>query len=67
MSFFKVLFTTDNAAFDSEDGPYEIARILHQIADQVEQYCTAPPIKHQSIVDINGNDIGRYVWLEEES
>jgi hypothetical protein len=53
---FELKFDTDNAAFDADNGNYEIARILRDIANNVEE-----GISHNvqySVRDINGNKIG---------
>lgn len=62
---FTVKFDTDNAAFEDEQGETEIARILRDIADRVEsgEYCG----KFQTIRDLNGNDVGRFVHRDEAS
>lgn len=52
---FKVKLETGNAAFDGDDKPVEIARILRQIAERVENGQKSGPIH-----DINGNRVGRY-------
>ena len=54
---FKIEFTTDNAAFSDGMAPDEIARILRQHADRIEQagcnFCDWP------VRDVNGNRIGK--------
>jgi hypothetical protein len=57
-----IRFTTDNAAFDGGDDDQcnstrnaEIARILREIADAIEECEEAGPV-----VDINGNTIGSW-------
>lgn len=60
----KIEFNTDGAAFDTEDdkatyGTYyerkECARILRKIADQLDDGG-----EWGSIMDINGNKVGRW-------
>jgi hypothetical protein len=54
MRKFRVEIDTFNAAF--EDGAHqEVARILREIADRVEQGSDGGPVR-----DINGNTVGRY-------
>jgi hypothetical protein len=62
VSHFEIVFSTDNAAFDDERA--EIARILHQIADDVPHQLlyTDEPVR---IRDINGNRVGFYVLKGE--
>lgn len=49
---FKLKFKTDNAAFD-EDGAAEVANILKEVADKIEQGYTAFTVN-----DSNGNKVG---------
>jgi len=51
----KIDFKTNNAAFDGDDKPVEIARILREIASRVVLGST-----EGTIHDINGNKIGKY-------
>lgn len=60
---FIVRLEADNAAFD-EDPRYEIARILRDIADRVENGCELN--LHQNARDINGNPVGTFVLRKEE-
>lgn len=53
---FKLTIDTDNAAFD--DGPDELARLLREVADEVE----APHGHTRSILDVNGNRVGSWKW-----
>lgn len=54
MSEFRVLFSTDNAAF--EDGrDFEIARILRKVADEIEASEWTGVAR-----DVNGNRVGDY-------
>lgn len=50
---FKVEFKTGNAAFEEDNGRYEIARILKVIADKL-----LDGENKGSIRDYNGNHIG---------
>lgn len=53
---FTLTMDCDNAAF-TEDGPaFEIARILHAVAERCEAGHTDAGV----LRDINGNDVGRY-------
>lgn len=54
MLTFTVKFTTDNAAFDGPDYSQEVARILRQAVDAIEQ---SSQVTGQCR-DINGNRIG---------
>lgn len=58
---FKMIFATDNAAFE-DDPVYEVARILRDTADKLEAGRDASHF--QTILDINGNDVGRYKLAE---
>jgi hypothetical protein len=58
---FRLTIRTDGAAFhDSADNSPsdELARLLRQIADRIEQSGT--PSHYLTIHDINGNDCGRF-------
>jgi len=52
---FELNFNTDNAAFSDGNKPYEIARILREIADKIEDGQTEGNIR-----DINGNTTGTF-------
>jgi hypothetical protein len=57
---FRLYITTDNAAFED---PGELPRILRKIASDIED---GRDIGHfQTILDANGNDVGRYALKEE--
>lgn len=60
MSEFQVTIRTDNAAFVDDDGPYEVARILRDIADQIEVSGRLSRFHTVSIRDINGDRVGGY-------
>lgn len=59
---FRLFVHTDNAAFG--DAPqWELARILRKVADRVE---AGEDISHYlTILDVNGNDVGRFALKEE--
>lgn len=62
---FTVNIHTENDAFEGDPSP-ELARILRKIADDVENY-QAKGMNYalfQTILDINGNDVGRYALLD---
>jgi len=50
---FKLTFKTQNAAFDA--GPPEIARILRQVAENIERDYSEGTVR-----DINGNTVGAF-------
>lgn len=54
---FKLKIKTDNAAFaeDGNDGKNEVARILREIADKLEDGCDVGFPR-----DINGNKVGEW-------
>lgn len=52
---FKLEIETGNAAFDDEGKAYEIARILRDLADKIENGAEAGSVR-----DINGNKVGSY-------
>jgi len=52
---FSLKFKTDNAAFQDGNKPYEIARILRELADKIEDGQTEGNIR-----DINGNTTGSF-------
>lgn len=58
MATFTLKFKCDNASFDLEPGA-EIARILRDIAEQVESERTIGEIAGRA-TDINGNGVGEY-------
>lgn len=59
MSKFELWINTDNAAFADGEKPFEVARILREIADKIDGN-GALPDSYKTIHDINGNDVGRY-------
>lgn len=59
MPTFTVNLDCSSAAFeDNTEG--EVARILREIADRVENRDAKFPGFYQTIHDINGNDVGRW-------
>lgn len=52
---FELNIETDNAAFEDEDGAFEVARILRLVASQLERGARSAPI-----LDVNGNRVGSY-------
>lgn len=52
---FKIEIDTGNAAFEDEGKGYEIARILRDIADKVENGAESGIAR-----DINGNKVGTF-------
>lgn len=65
--------STDNAAFhrdtgeewEHDPGP-ELARILRKIADKVEHEPLETYTMFQTILDVNGNDVGRYALKPDD-
>ncbi len=64
MKTFTLKFDCDNAAFEGDPTP-EIVRILRLTAQRIEM--KGAPTHFQTILDINGNDVGRYALKEERS
>lgn len=60
MATFRLFIDTDNDAFNPDPGP-ELARLLRKIADRIEDDV---PDHYRTILDINGNDVGRYAVKE---
>lgn len=61
MATFKLEVSMRGAALAEEDGPYELARLMHQVAAEVEAGATAGYMR-----DYNGNSVGNY-WTEEDA
>lgn len=57
MSAFNVMFSTDNAAFSDGNMCQEIARILKDLADKIEENGLIEDVV-QRIRDINGARVG---------
>ena len=57
---FKIEIETGNAAFEDDNRNYELARILRQIAERLENGENAG-----RVLDINGNKVGSFE-IEED-
>lgn len=55
-----ITFRTGNAAFEEPDDVYEIARILRDIADKIENGRT-----EGSCIDYNGNGVGAWFYKKD--
>lgn len=53
---FNLSLRTANAAFEENSTHYEVARILREIADDIENSGKL----HGSVMDYNGNKVGTY-------
>lgn len=53
----RIEIETGNEAFSDMDGRYEIARILHEIAERIKDGYTV-----HSIMDINDNMVGTWEY-----
>ena len=67
---FKLTIDTDNAAFDEDGGhpaprEQEVARILRAIADDLATG-TDDFAMYRTLRDINGNDVGRAAFKDNE-
>lgn len=62
---FKLYIDLENSAFEPS-ATHEIARILLTIAARLELLSTNDILYHQTIFDLNGNDVGRYVIKENQ-
>jgi len=53
----KITIKTDNAAFGDSDSARaeEVARLLREIAADMDQGCTSGPV-----IDLNGNKVGTW-------
>lgn len=58
MSKFEVALSTNNAAFADDDLGYELARILRELADRIEDGGIAGAGSVIRLRDINGNRVG---------
>ncbi len=56
----KITMKTDNSAFDGEDLPLEVGRILHKLAATLERELSRSDECHDvwTLRDINGNRVG---------
>ncbi|USN14482.1 hypothetical protein PAPPERLAPAPP_01130 [Brevundimonas phage vB_BpoS-Papperlapapp] len=52
---FKLEIDTGNAAFDDDAKPGELARILRDLADKIENGADMGAVR-----DVNGNRVGRF-------
>ena len=60
MSEFRLVISTDNAAFSGDDHGPELARILRQIAQRLDNAGSIPDGIDGNARDINGNRCGYY-------
>ncbi len=51
----------DNAAFEGDNAGNELARILRELADCVEEQTAAGIRGREGVCDINGNMVGELV------
>ena len=65
MKEFRLNIDLEKDAFESI-ATYEIARILKHIADKLERDPELDINYYQTIIDINGNDVGRYAIKSKE-
>ena len=63
MTTFKLYIRTDNAAFDGSPN-IETARILRKIATRLEN--GEEFHFYETLFDINGNDVGRAAFKEDD-
>lgn len=52
---------SDNAAFEEDSGAVEVARLVRQIADRIDQ-----GEREGKLLDLNGNTVGEFLVTEEE-
>lgn len=57
---FTMEINCSNAAFDNPD---ELPRLIHSVADRIAAYNTTGAY----IIDANGNNVGRYDFLDAEA
>lgn len=57
MAKFKLEINTDNAAF-GDNPEIELSRLLSELAEDVEQR----KLKSYTLVDYNGNTVGKATW-----
>jgi hypothetical protein len=55
---FTINMTCDNDAFAQQPAGFEVARILREIADKLED--KGPSGFFETIHDLDGNDVGRW-------
>lgn len=51
----KIKMNTKGAAFEGENKPFEMARILREIAGEMEE-----GVRYGHIIDSNGNTVGTW-------
>jgi hypothetical protein len=54
----KIEIDLDNAAFEPEFEGHEVARILHEMAEEID-YIALHPSFVRHLQDINGNSVGK--------
>lgn len=54
---FRLVIDTASAAFDDEDRPQEVARILRELAERMETRACLPDTVN--LYDVNGNRVGK--------
>ncbi len=57
MTTFHLTIHTDNAAFAHAS---ELSRIVHGVADAVEDFDPRQRVHSLTVRDLNGNDVGRW-------
>ena len=60
MAKFTLTITCDNAAFEDGGGETEVARILRETAERVED-----GTRTGNLLDINGNVVGSYTFSQK--
>lgn len=63
---FRLEFSTDNAAFEGDFAPEEIARILRDAADRVASNIPMTGGDSGGVYDANGNRIGSWSYEPSE-
>ena len=53
---YRIEIDTQNAAFEDEGTPQEVARILRELAERLETAACLPKVMR--LYDINGNHVG---------
>lgn len=61
---FTVKIDCDNAAFEDRDSATEVATILRRLADRI--YRDGFSGFYETILDSNGNDVGRYALKDSQ-
>lgn len=60
---FKVTIDCDNAAF-GDDPAIEVARILRELSQEVDDGTPVPPRGAKRLHDFNGNRVGEAKWID---